>query len=143
MRACGILIVSFLASLAACQGATESSIRADQLIGRSWVLESIDSDPLVGAGPRPQISFGNELKISGLAGCNRFFGSATLEQGRLVSGPLGTTMMACPPPQDELERKVLAVLSTGCEIELAAENESLTLRGSGHTLVYRPGEGNE
>ena len=135
MRICEILVASALLFLAACQGATESVVRADQLINRSWSLESVDGDPVADAESRPVLAFGDELKITGLAGCNRFFGQATLEGERLVSGPLGTTMMACPPPRDELERKVLAVLANGCEIGL--QGDRLTLRGSNHTLVYR------
>jgi heat shock protein HslJ len=139
MRICEILVAFTLVSLVACQGVTESGVRADQLIDRSWALESVDGDPLVGAGPQPLLAFGDELKITGVAGCNRFFGQATLEGGRLVSGPLGTTRMACQPPRDELERKILAVLANGCEVGL--EGDRVTLRGSDHTLVYRLDQG--
>jgi len=134
-----ILIVSSLVSLAACQGGVETAVEADELIGRSWVLESVDGGSVADAKPRPDLAFAEELRISGVAGCNRFFGQATLEAGRLTTGPVGTTRMACPPPQEELERKVLAVLTESCEIGL--ERETLTLRGGDHTLVYRLREG--
>jgi heat shock protein HslJ len=139
MRICEILVASLLLSVAGCQGATESAVGADQLVDRSWALESVDGDPLLDAEPRSVLAFGDELKITGLAGCNRFFGQATLEGARLVAGPLGTTRMACQPPRDELEQKILVVLGNGCEIGLAGDR--LTLRGSEHTLVYRLDQG--
>ena len=138
MRVCEVLITSSLVSLAACQGGVESVVEAGELIGRSWVLESVDGGSVTGAKPRPDLAFADELKFSGLAGCNRFFGQGNLEESRFVTGAVGTTRMACPPPQEELERKVLAVLTNGCEIEL--EGGGLTLRGGGHTLVYQPRE---
>jgi heat shock protein HslJ len=138
MRACEVLIASSLVTLAACQAGVTSAVEAADLIGRSWNLENVDGVSLTDTKRRPHIAFADELKISGFAGCNRFFGQATLEEGRLVTGPVGTTRMACPPPQEDLEQKVLAVLTNGCEIEL--EGGALTLRGGGHTLVYQPAE---
>ena len=35
-------------------------------------------------------------RVSGTGGCNRIFGPAQVEQGRLIVGTLASTRMACP-----------------------------------------------
>jgi len=49
-------------------------------------------------------------RISGSGGCNRYFGTATVEGGKIKIGPLGATQMACVPAQMEQERKFLDAL---------------------------------
>ncbi|MCX5518697.1 YbaY family lipoprotein [Kaistia defluvii] len=51
-------------------------------------------------------------KISGSGGCNRYFGTVTVESGKIKVGPLGATQMACVPAQMDQERKFLDALSS-------------------------------
>jgi heat shock protein HslJ len=50
-------------------------------------------------------------RVTGQSGCNRFFGSFTLEGQKLGMGKLGSTMMMCPPPSMELEKAFHAMLA--------------------------------
>lgn len=47
---------------------------------------------------RASLSF-DGYRVSGSGGCNRIFGPAHVENGRLIVGPLGSTRMACPDQQ--------------------------------------------
>jgi heat shock protein HslJ len=74
-----------------------------------WVLESLDGS--VDAGlQRPTITF-SEGRISGFAGCNRYFGQRAAEPGEAsyFSG-IGATKMACVGPAMDLEQRYLAGL---------------------------------
>lgn len=50
-------------------------------------------------------------QISGSTGCNRFTGPAKVENGKLVSGPLATTRMMCPPDKMRAEAELLDFLA--------------------------------
>jgi heat shock protein HslJ len=65
-------------------------------------------------------------KLSGSAGCNRYFGSYTLgiDEQLGFSSPLGVTMMACVAPVSEQERQYLNQLS----VVVAAQPEDGLLR---------------
>ncbi|MBN9059238.1 META domain-containing protein [Kaistia sp. MMO-174] len=69
-------------------------------IGGSSVLDIVQSTLVIEGGGR----------ISGSGGCNRYFGTATVEGGKIKIGPLGATQMACVPAQMEQERKFLDAL---------------------------------
>lgn len=74
--------------------------RAQQIGGRS-VLDIVQSTLSIEAGGR----------ISGSAGCNRYFGTASVKDGIISVGPLGTTRMACMPEQMEQERNFLDAIA--------------------------------
>ena len=76
-----------------------------------------------------------ELHVA--AGCNQGRAPMTLHAESLEVGPLALTRMMCEPPAMAVEAAVTAVLSGSVPYVLAGE--VLTLRGSGTTLVYRPG----
>lgn len=69
-------------------------------------------------------------RYSGNAGCNNYFGQFTEEDGALATGPIGTTMMACPPPKSQRETAYLAALGQTTHLEL-----------EGHRLVLRNQDG--
>jgi len=55
----------------------------------------------------------DRTRINGSSGCNRYMGLAMPGEspGEIrLSGPLGLTMMACPPPTDQIERDYLSKL---------------------------------
>lgn len=50
-------------------------------------------------------------RIYGRGGCNRWFGSWSVDgEGKLAAQPFGSTMMACPEPQMKLEGAYLGLL---------------------------------
>ena len=57
------------------------------------------------------VQFEPDGKLGGYAGCNRFFGSYELIEGKLVFGPVAATRMACPEPANSLEISFLEALS--------------------------------
>ena len=65
------------------------------------VLDIVQSTLSIEAGGR----------ISGSAGCNRYFGTASVKDGVISVGPLGTTRMACMPEQMEQERNFLDAIA--------------------------------
>ncbi|MBL1377021.1 META domain-containing protein [Zobellella iuensis] len=120
--------------LAACAGGglstTESSLQHQR-----WTLATVNGEP-VDAGIGSDLAIGEHMAISGLAGCNRFFGSARLEQGRLKADPLASTKMACLSGSiQQVETAVLATLNQGAAV--SHDDRQLTLTGSDYTLGYR------
>lgn len=51
-------------------------------------------------------------RLSGRAGCNRFTGTAKVEDGRLVTGPLAATKMMCSPDLMKAEAELFAFLDS-------------------------------
>jgi len=96
--------------------APQAGTSAD-LVG-SWVLTELPGATgidLAAVERAPRLEVGAEGQVSGFAGVNRFNGQfdlATLEQGRLASGPMISTKMAGPPAAMELEAAFLQALST-------------------------------
>ena len=81
------------------------------LVGREWVLRGFDGDS---APPTPEVTLTFETeRISGHAGCNRYFAALVPAGDRptdLSFGPIGATRMACPEPALSLERRYLDAL---------------------------------
>ena len=75
----------------------------------AWVLDRLAGAP-TGDLQRPTITFEGD-RISGFAGCNRYFGQRATEPNvaAYFSG-IGATRMACIGPAMELERSFLAGL---------------------------------
>lgn len=63
-------------------------------------------------------------RFSGTVGCNMMLGGYELSGDRLAFGAVASTMMACPPPLDELERSFAAAL----EAIASFESDGRTLR---------------
>jgi heat shock protein HslJ len=75
-----------------------------------WVLESLDGS-INGGLERPTITFSGG-RISGFAGCNRYFGQRAAEPGAPYFSGIGATKMACIGPAMELEQRFLAGLDS-------------------------------
>lgn len=60
---------------------------------------------------RPSLSFAQDGAFSGSGGCNRFSGQAEIS-GNKIDFPdnMAATLMACPPPLDEVERQFFKAL---------------------------------
>jgi heat shock protein HslJ len=56
------------------------------------------------------VRFEAEGRVAGHGGCNRFFGSYQITDGRISIGPLGATRMACPEPDMNLETEFFQAL---------------------------------
>jgi len=89
------------------------------LDGTGWILARYrDGGALVGvpAGVHADAWFADG-RVAGSAGCNSFTAAyeaaPAAEGGALRIGPCATTMMACPPPEADVERGFLAALAAG------------------------------
>lgn len=117
--------------LSACSS-TPTVVSSD-LQHHHWNLSAIDG-VAISSAIKSDLEIGEHFTINGLAGCNRFFGSATLEKNRLVAEPLASTMMACPPPEQAVEDAVMQTLGKGAIVNNTGTE--LELVGDKHTLTY-------
>jgi heat shock protein HslJ len=159
MRACEPATMRFAADYTAALGATAryrveaGSLRLENkdgallavfhaqpvtLAGSTWRLISLNNGRMavtsVPADTEIHIEFGNDGRVSGHAGCNRFSGPYTADAAtrRFRAGPLITTRMTCPQPADRMgqEARFLAALARG-----------ETYRRGGDSLEIRSGDG--
>jgi heat shock protein HslJ len=101
-----------------------SSANSAELSGTSWKLVSYgpandqtQALSIIDTG----ITFGTDGQVSGNAGCNSFSGSYEVKSGKLVFGPIISTMMACPEPRMTQESTVLKVLSGTVDFDIAGD----------------------
>lgn len=103
-----------------------------------WVLLQL-GDP---ANPTPALPNGPTLELgdgqlSGSAACNRYFGSYALVDGRLqITGPLGSTMMACEDARMAQEAAFLQALQALTNVALV--DGKLVIDYPGGQLVFAP-----
>lgn len=107
-----------------------------RLTGGDWVITQLGTEVRTDT-PELTLAFDAEGRVSGHSGCNRFMGGAKQDGQMLEFTQLASTMMACPPPQMELERKMLDhlgqtrsfAITPGGALELLGE-EGLVLRAT-------------
>jgi len=85
--------------------------------GSEWTLTSIDGTAIT-ATATPTLTIADDGRATGFNGCNRYFGPATIEGDKLTVAPLGSTRKFCGHTENELERKVNAVIGGPSEITL-------------------------
>jgi heat shock protein HslJ len=64
------------------------------LVGPTWRLVSVEGSPAV-PGTRVTAVFGEDNRVTGSAGCNRYLGRAAAAGARLDVGVLASTRMYC------------------------------------------------
>lgn len=104
------LIALFIFVLAACQLTTEPSPDADQLADTSWHVTSIDGNDIVFDAMITIAFEGNQL--SGVAGCNNYFGSIAPSGAEVMFGQIGSTRRACEPALMDQEQTFLHALAS-------------------------------
>ncbi|KAB8307433.1 META domain-containing protein [Erwinia endophytica] len=127
-----LILVALL--LAGCSSGGENASH-NSLSDHNFVLKGVDGQAVTpSVGIRPGINFAQDMRVSGVM-CNRFFGQGKLQHGKLSVPQLSSTRMLCIDPQlNEWETMIGKMLTTGVTLKL--ERQTLTLSGSGHTLVY-------
>ncbi|MGW5075503.1 META domain-containing protein [Rhodococcus sp. NPDC004095] len=90
------LVALAAAALSACSNSSSASPASPQadLLGRTFVSTTVVGTQIPGGGPLT-VSFAAPDRLAGTAGCNRATGTADFSGGRITTGPLATTMMAC------------------------------------------------
>ena len=86
-----------------------------------------------GALAQASLSFDGH-RVSGSGGCNRIFGPAQVEQGRLIVGTLASTRMACPDNQkgdqaliEFLESRPRLIQGDNDEWRLEGKSQQMTI----------------
>lgn len=81
-------------------------------IHKKWELSELDGQPVMGYQPI-FIELTSANKINGFTGCNQLTGSYTIENGsQLRFDHLGSTRMACPETEMNLEAEILEALNS-------------------------------
>lgn len=86
--------VALAGTLSACGNTTGTAGPTDTLIGPTWRLVSIEGQAAI-PGTHVTAVFGENDRIAGSAGCNRYLGAAVVRGETLVVSPMATTMMNC------------------------------------------------
>ncbi len=116
-----------LLMLAACSSADPAEPTP---MARAFVSTAVQGTPIPGGGPL-EVGFADE-QISAYAGCNRASGPVDLSDGKLVTGDLATTMMACPGDRSGADAWVATLLNA--QPAWALSGDTLTLR-SGDQVI--------
>lgn len=96
------------------------TLSLEDLQGPTWRLAAIGWDDPVGQEPGSVIRFDGD-RVTGNGGCNGYFGTVSSDApGRLRFSAMGTTMMACPDPVMDLERRYLRTLAGGSSYSFVA-----------------------
>ena len=81
------------------------------------------------------LSFGDG-ELGGSAGCNRYFGDATIDGATIKVGVLGSTMMWCESLMDQ-ESAYLELLGAAQSFTWEPENGCLTIEAKGGVLLFK------
>lgn len=105
----------------------------------SWSAESLDGGPIM-PGTRLSLVIESENKLGGDGGCNRFFGTLTLDPpnasaGSIEIGPLGATRKACGDMIDDQEARFLHALEDATEFQI--KGGALSLSDSDGNILVR------
>jgi len=112
-------------------------ILPEDLQGKEWKLESmrVGETIFTPEDAVPTITFSDDDKITGFAGCNRFFGGYSLS-GRVISfGNVGATKMFCEETM-QLEDAYLKLLSTERRA-LFSESKLILTGDDGNLMIFR------
>jgi heat shock protein HslJ len=109
---------------------------AVSLVGPTWKAISINGQPVLSA-TTITAEFSAEDRVAGTAGCNRYFGSAKAEAGRISMGPFGATLMACSPETVMAqEQRYLAALDAATSYSVGGDELRLGPSATEATLVF-------
>ncbi len=124
-------------ALTGCGGSSSSKdLTLEELTG-AWVLESgkAASGELKPADGIPiELNVASDGAFGANAGCNDFAGTFSLEDGKLSTGPMVSTLKACDEALmglDQLYAEALEAVDHG-----SIDGEKLTLEGPDTKLVY-------
>ena len=130
----------------------DASPNTNGLAGFEWTLVAVggpgtpEALELADARP-PSITFTEEpadetaddapRRLAGFGGCNRFMGSYTASEDRLVISPLGTTLMMCAPEAMRIEEAFLPALQEASRYTITGDR--LTVGAGDRELKFERG----
>ncbi len=113
-----------------------------ELAGSAWRLISFNNSEggmeSNQASEKITLSFGEDGKVSGNAGCNNFSGSYTVEGDALSIGPLATTRKMCAQPQGVMQTEQAFLKDLGDAATFSIMGKTLTIYGKdgGKLLIF-------
>ena len=108
------------------------------LEGTTWQLTGLNTGTAIASvldDTQITATFGDG-QVAGSAGCNRYFGSVTVQEGKLTVGMLGSTEMYCGEPEGVMDQEIayLKALQSAAAFEI--EGDVLTiLDGNGNRAL--------
>jgi heat shock protein HslJ/uncharacterized membrane protein len=105
------------------------------LANTDWLIVDIDGTPV--GGENYALSFDDQGRLSGQAGCNRLSGPYTQRGDTLTPGAIAATRMACPAERMAQEARVLQLLRGPMQISYRSGlMMSLQQSGGSDTAVF-------
>ncbi len=102
--------------------------------GRSWLAEDINGKGVMDM-LQTTLVFGDDDKVGGNAGCNRYFGSVKIDGDKIEFGPVGATRKMCPEAIMQQEDAYLGVLPEASRWRI--KNRLLFIYSSDESLILR------
>ena len=103
-----------------------------------WDIRQLDGDFVRSEQPY-RLSFADG-RVSGFAGCNRFFGEYSMQDGTLNFGAIGATRMACQGAGGKDERYVLDMMRAPLSYHVISADSVILANGSGGLVLHRTTE---
>ena len=147
MKHSALFLLPAFVSLAILMAGCTGSGTVPPLEGTAWTLTEIRDDagnlvPVI-AGTEVTAEFSADGRVTGFAGCNRYFAAYSLIGSSIAITDAGSTMMFCGDPEGLMvqESRFLGQLTSATAFRI--EGTTLTLLGDGARplLVFRPGTG--
>ncbi|NCC31381.1 MAG: META domain-containing protein [Chloroflexia bacterium] len=113
----------------------EEEVTTNELTGTNWTLTSINGEAPLSEGAPISAEFDSEGRITGSAGCNRYFADYTVANGTLSISQAGSTRMACEEAIMAQEQAFLDQLSRATSYVIDGETLTITI-DDGATLVF-------
>lgn len=132
-----VLVVALGFFAAGCGGSEDSDqvpVTPAALDGSTFIATEVEGFKLDEQVPLT-ISFDQDT-LSIDAGCNSISGGYEVEDGA-IRAKLASTLMGCPPPLDEIERRTTGLLSDGARARLRGGTLSLTGEDGIHLTLER------
>lgn len=130
-----VALIALSLLTAGCVSNGKMFVNRDQLQHHRFVLESVNGKPVTGETTQPELSFGENMTVSGSM-CNRFTGKGKLSDGELRVKDLAMTRKMCANPQlNELDNTISQMLTKGAQVDLTANQ--LTLATAEYTLMFK------
>lgn len=117
-------------------GMARSDAVNDGLIGTAWLADDIGGRGVVDR-VQSTLEFAEPGRVAGLAGCNRYFGPATLAGNTISFGNLASTRMMCPDALMDQEQRFFQALSAAKRLELTHEGRILHMYADDGAPVLR------
>jgi heat shock protein HslJ len=127
-----------VALLLAVMGAATRAEAGDvDLLGTAWLAREIGGQPVIDSHVRSTMGFVEAGKVSGEAGCNRYFGPVAVDADAISFADLAATRMMCPDAQMDQEQRFLQALSAAKRLSLTGDGQMLLIYADGPDPIIR------